>query len=35
MLNSKDVLVVDDDLDVCTIIQDVLESEGCQGNGGP
>ncbi len=30
MLDSKDVLVVDDDLDVCTIIQDVLESEGCQ-----
>ena len=30
MLDPKDVLVVDDDLDVCTIIQDVLESEGCQ-----
>jgi CheY-like chemotaxis protein len=30
MLTSKDVLVVDDDRDVCTIIQDVLESEGCR-----
>lgn len=29
MLDSKDVLVVDDDPDVCIIIQDVLESEGC------
>lgn len=30
MLASKGVLVVDDDPDVCMIIQDVLESEGCQ-----